>query len=101
MSAEHRRHPESVPSYLAVGVPTMSDADREERARQSELAEIPDFYVIKAMRSHGGSFESALAKAAAYADDDNLCRIKAAWPEYWAKYTEPALKLWRAEKEEP
>ncbi len=29
---------------------------------------------------------SALAEAAYRADGENLRRIKAAWPEYWAQY---------------
>ena len=43
------------------------------------------------MRKYGGSFVKALAEAALRADDDNLRRIKTAWPEYWAKYSRAEL----------
>jgi hypothetical protein len=47
-----------------------------------------DLSVIETMTRYGGSFAKALAEAARRADDDNLGRIKAAWPEYWQKYLE-------------
>ena len=43
--------------------------------------------VIIAMQQYGGGFVQALALAALRADDANLARIKAGWPEYWRKYT--------------
>ena len=45
------------------------------------------FWTIKAMRTFGGSFVRALGYAAALADEENLTRIIAAWPEYWKQYT--------------
>jgi hypothetical protein len=52
---------------------------------------IEDFYVIDAMIKYGGGFVSRLGEAARHADDDNLKRIKATWPEYWLKYTAVAI----------
>ncbi len=54
------------------------------------VAPVSDFYVLAAMVKYGGSFAQALAQAARLADDNNLARIKAGWPDYWAKYTEMA-----------
>ncbi len=48
--------------------------------------EIADRQVIAAMRRFGGSFVKALAEAATAADPINLAKIKAAWPDYWARY---------------
>ena len=47
-----------------------------------------DNVTIEAMHRYGGSFVQALAEAARLADDDNLDRIKKAWPEYWQRYSE-------------
>lgn len=52
-----------------------------------------DFRVLNAMRIYGGSFVKALATAALCADEQNRARIKAAFPEYWSKYTEMAKTL--------
>lgn len=45
-----------------------------------------DLAIIEAMRKYGGGFAAALARAALVADDENMMRIKATWPEYWASY---------------
>ncbi len=55
----------------------MSDQNRDE-----------DLEVMAMMKKYGGGFVSALAEAAYRADGENLRRIKAAWPEYWAQYKE-------------
>lgn len=52
------------------------------------------------MRKYGGGFVIALAQAAHIADDENLRRIKAAWPEYWKKYAELA-QIDKERKSEP
>lgn len=49
-----------------------------------------DFATVNAMIQFGGSFVRALAQACRLADTENLARIKAAFPEYWAKYEELA-----------
>lgn len=49
---------------------------------------ITDKQIIHAMIEHGGAFVSKLGEAALRADYDNLARIKAAFPDYWKKYTE-------------
>jgi hypothetical protein len=54
---------------------------------------IDDYLVLQAMRKDGGSFVRALAAAATCADSDNLARIKAAWPEYWARDSLLATRL--------
>lgn len=52
-----------------------------------------DSAVIEAMQRYGGSFVHALAACASRADAHNLARLKAAFPEYWAEYTELAGML--------
>lgn len=47
-----------------------------------------DKQTIKAMVKYGGNFVRHLAVAALYADANNLGRIKAAFPELWARYEE-------------
>jgi hypothetical protein len=89
--------PDFQQSYLYGGVPTMSDADREEQAAQHGA--VDDFYVIRAMAKYGGGFVKALSEAARAADDDNLRRIKKTWPEYWEKYTRFGRNLMEKEKQ--
>ena len=48
--------------------------------------------VIDEMNNYGGSFIRALARAFEYADDANFRRLKAAFPDYWARYEELATK---------
>jgi len=48
--------------------------------------------VADAMIRYGGSFVAALGRALHCADADNARRIRVAWPEYWATYTELARK---------
>jgi hypothetical protein len=48
--------------------------------------------VIDEMNNYGGSFVRALARAFEYADADNFARLKAAFPDYWARYAEMADK---------
>ena len=45
-----------------------------------------DRAIVFQMRVNGGSFASALADACCRADSENLARIKAAFPDLWAKY---------------
>lgn len=52
-----------------------------------------DAAVLEAMQRDGGSFVRALANAARFADPENLAKIKATWPEYWATYTARAQQL--------
>lgn len=47
-----------------------------------------DVRVLALMTKYGGSFVSALANAAKYADEENLRRIKEAFQEYWEEYSE-------------
>ncbi len=58
------------------------------KPKPSETQEDMDYWTIRAMRVHGGSFVQALAELAVHADAENLWRIKAAWPEYWKNYEE-------------
>jgi hypothetical protein len=45
-----------------------------------------DTATIDEMEARGGSFIRALAKAARYADDENLSRIKSVWFYEWMYY---------------
>jgi hypothetical protein len=54
--------------------------------------EITDYDVAEAMAVYGGSFIKNLAGCVRTADAINLAKIKATWPEYWATYTNIALK---------
>jgi hypothetical protein len=45
-----------------------------------------DAKVVEMMQRYGGGFVQALAAACARADDQNLLRIKGAFPEYWERY---------------
>lgn len=49
-----------------------------------------DWYVTEAMERYGGGFVQVLGRLYRQADDDNRRRIREAWPEYWAAYTELA-----------
>lgn len=53
---------------------------------------IEDLQAIEFMHRHGGPFTRALAHAAAAANDEDLAKIKATWPELWATYAN-----WEAE----
>lgn len=53
------------------------------------------------MKRTGGGFISALAAAIIRADDDNLDRIKRAFPEYWLVYkTRAAIRREKQRGEE-
>ena len=52
-----------------------------------------DYWTIKAMTTYGGGFVKALGHAAAQADENNLRRIKAAFPEYWKQYADMGTHL--------
>ena len=47
-----------------------------------------DHDIISAMICHGDDFTSKIAQAALVADDNNLAKIKAAFPELWNRYEE-------------
>ncbi len=51
------------------------------------------------MIEYGGSFVRKLGAAALVADQQNLNRIKATWPEYWEQYTRMAKHLSEVEKQ--
>lgn len=48
-------------------------------------AQVAALRTMQAMERYGGGFVKTLA-AIARADAENLAKIKATWPEYWAKY---------------
>ena len=50
------------------------------------------------MMEYGGSFVRKLGAAALVADEQNLRRIKATWPEYWEQYARMAKQLSEVEK---
>lgn len=69
----------------------MSDTDR--------AFHITDYEVVEAMVIYGGSFVSALGKAYQAADAQNVAKLKAAFPEYWATYTKAAIAKKRQQGE--
>lgn len=58
-----------------------------------------DYEIVNAMERFGGSFAVAMAAACRRADEDNLERIKAAFPELWEEYANMA-RLIRARQQE-
>ena len=42
--------------------------------------------IAESMEQYGGSFAKALGRAMRLADEENLTRIEAGWPEYMVKY---------------
>lgn len=42
--------------------------------------------VSRAMRKYGGSFVASLGAALLFADQQNVIRIRDAFPDYWDKY---------------
>jgi hypothetical protein len=74
-----------------------SDTDRHAQSKSAlvcrfgwkgeQVSEPTDNEILAAMRKYGGGFVIALTHAARCADDENLRRIKATWPEYWEQYS--------------
>lgn len=58
-----------------------------------------DRQIINTMMEYGGSFVRKLGAAALVADQQNLNRIKATWPEYWSQYARMAKQLSEVEKQ--
>ena len=58
-----------------------------------------DRQIINTMIEYGGSFVRKLGAAALVADQQNLNRIKATWPEYWGQYARMAKQLSEVEKQ--
>lgn len=52
-----------------------------------------EWETTEAMIRFGGSFVRALGQAFRVADAANTARLKAAFPEYWAKYRDLAATL--------
>jgi hypothetical protein len=59
-----------------------------------------DVEIVHAMERFGGSFVNTLALLCYLADEENYRRIKATWPEYWAKYAEMAERVKAQEERE-
>lgn len=58
-----------------------------------------DKKTIETMMEYGGSFVRKLGAAALVADSDNLAKIKATWPDYWAQYAQMAKQLSEVERQ--
>ena len=58
-----------------------------------------DKKTIETMMEYGGSFVRKLGAAALAADQENLTKIKATWPDYWAQYSRMAKQLSEVEKQ--
>lgn len=54
---------------------------------------IRDYWTIRAMEVWGGGFVRALSLAASRADDDNLMRLKHAFPLYFKQYEPMGMRL--------
>jgi hypothetical protein len=60
---------------------------------------VTDRKTIEAMMEYGGSFVRKLGAAALVADQENLAKIKATWPDYWAQYDRMAKQISEVEKQ--
>jgi hypothetical protein len=60
---------------------------------------VKDVDVASTMIEYGGSFVRKLGAAALVADQDNLAKIKATWPDYWAQYDRMAKQLSEVERQ--
>lgn len=49
-----------------------------------------DHEVVEMMARYGGGFVKTLSACFFHADDDNVRRLKVAFPEYWSQYEELA-----------
>ena len=58
-----------------------------------------DKKTIETMMEYGGSFVRKLGAAALAADQENLAKIKATWPDYWSQYSRMAKQLSEVEKQ--
>lgn len=67
--------------------------NKEGHCKMKTKPEVTDHQVVWAMDECGGDFVKLLGKLFRRADSDNQARIKAAWPEYWEKYTDVADRL--------
>lgn len=54
---------------------------------------VSDQDITDAMIAFGGGFMQALGRLFRHADEDNRARLRAAFPEYWAKYAELVCML--------
>lgn len=55
------------------------------------MSEPIDYDVWMAMKTYGGSFVQHLGELFLFADSTNHAKLKAAFPDYWAKYRELAI----------
>ncbi len=58
-----------------------------------------DRQIINTMIEYGGSFVRKLGAAALVADQENMAKIKATWPDYWSQYARMAKQLSEVEKQ--
>lgn len=52
-----------------------------------------DHWTCDAMRKYGGSFVKLLGELAERSDAENLKKIKATWPGYWADYEQKGILM--------
>lgn len=60
------------------------------------MADLTDDDISEAMILYGGSFASGLGSLFRQADEINQARLKAAFPDFWARYAE-LIQLRRAQ----
>ena len=58
-----------------------------------------DHRTLEAMERYGGSFASAIARAACHADHMNYQRLKSAFPDLWRDYAEMAEQIERGRED--
>jgi len=68
---------------------TIFSGDRTGKREAVTVDEFTDYEIAEAMLT-GGSFVYCLGRAWYSADESNRARLKAAFPEYWERYTEVA-----------
>ena len=57
------------------------------------INETEKYEIAMAMKTYGGSFVKLLGEMILVADNQNLGKIEATWPEYLAQYRKMAIKL--------
>lgn len=55
--------------------------------------DVKTYWTLEAMRKFGGGFVKLIGNLGAHADEDNILRMKKAWPEYWERYEKMGQSL--------
>jgi hypothetical protein len=68
--------------------------------REINPEDVRIYWIFEAMRKFGGGFVKLLGNLGAHADDNNIARIRGAWPEYWKQYEEMGISLQKSKDKE-